>query len=77
MNANETTEDFLARMIARPKTHAVVATYESGKVYSFECASLGAAKNHATTWERKIGKSLISRETGETVRVISVVILPL
>lgn len=71
------TEAFLQRILALPKTHAVVATYECGKVYRNEAHSLKSAENHAIGWRRKIGRPLISRETGETVRVVSVEVVAL
>ncbi|MDK4727453.1 hypothetical protein [Rhizobium phaseoli] len=71
------TEAFLQRILALPKTHAVVATYECGKVYRYEAHSLKSAENHAIGWLRKIGRPLISRDTGETVRVVSVDVVAL
>lgn len=70
-------EALIQRILALPKTHAVVATYECGKVYRYEAHSLKSAENHAVTWHRKVGRSLISRETGETVRVVSVEVVEL
>lgn len=62
----------LAAVAAQPKTHAVVTTYASGKVRRFETRSLASAETHATGERRKIGRDLIDRETGGTVRVVSV-----
>jgi S-ribosylhomocysteine lyase LuxS involved in autoinducer biosynthesis len=66
------TEAFLQRILALPKTHAVVATYECGKVYRYEAHSLKSAENHAIGWHRKVGRDLIDRMTGRTVKVVSV-----
>lgn len=60
-----------------PKTHAVVSTYANGSTYRHETASLAQAENWAVGERRKIGRDLISRETGGIVRVVSVDILPL
>lgn len=71
------TEAFLQRILALPKTHAVVATYECGKVYRFESHSLKSAENHAIGWQRKIGRVLIDRMTGNKVKVVSVEVVAL
>jgi hypothetical protein len=77
MNDHDDTNALLARVAAMPLTHAVIATYDNGKVYRFETRSEKTAHNYAHPWFRKIGKSLISRETGETVRVVKVEIVGL
>ena len=77
MNAAQDIDALLTAIAAQPKTHAVVANYDSGKIYRHEARSLKAAQNHAVEWQRKIGRPLISRETGETVRVVSVEIVAL
>lgn len=71
------TEAFLQRILAMPKTHAVVATYECGKVYRYEAHSLKSAENHAIGWQRKIGRELIDRMTGNKVKVVSVEVIAL
>ena len=60
-----------------PKTHVVVSTYADGKEYRHETRSAATAENWAVGERRKIGRDLISRETGGIVRVVSVEILPL
>jgi hypothetical protein len=68
------TEAFLAAQFARPITHHVVSTYACGKAERHEVRSLGAAENYATMRRRQIGRDLIERDTGKTVRVVSVAI---
>lgn len=67
-----TAEQMIAAALAKPKTHIVVSTYADGATYKHETASLAQAENWAIGERRKIGRDLISRETGETVRVVSV-----
>lgn len=69
--------DLIARIQAKPKTHAVVTTYGNGKVKRFETQSLAQAENFAVGENRKIGRPLIDRETDETVTVVSVEIVEL
>lgn len=69
------TEARIAAALAAPKTHAVVATYACGKVRRTETRSLASAITHADFVELpKVGRDLIDRESGETVRVVSVAI---
>lgn len=63
--------------LAAPKTHKVVTTYADGTAKSFETRSLASAENHALGERRKIGRDLLSRDTGETVRVVSVEVVAL
>lgn len=63
--------------LAAPKTHAVVTTYACGKVRRFETRSLATAENHAVGPRRNIGRELIERETGRTVRIVSVEVVAL
>lgn len=69
--------DRINAALAAPKTHAVVTTYASGATRSFETRCAGSAENYAIGERRKIGRELISRETGETVRVVAVDIVRL
>jgi len=62
----------IAAQLATPKTHKVVTTYADGRVREFETRSEQTAENHAVLDRRNIGRDLISRETGETVRIVSV-----
>jgi hypothetical protein len=68
------TEAFLAAQFARPLTHRVTVLYEDGNVRTHDTRSLGAAENYATGETRKIGRDLIDRESGKTVRVVAVMI---
>lgn len=68
------TETFLQAQLARPLTHRVTITYACGKVRTHDARSEGAAENYATGERRKIGRDLVSRETGETVRVVDVTV---
>lgn len=67
-------ETFLQSQLARPLTHRVTTVYASGVTKIHDVRSLGMAENWAIGERRKIGRDLISRETGETVRVIAVTI---
>ena len=63
---------FLAAQFAKPITHRVVSTYACGKVERHEVRSVGAAENYAIGRRRQIGRNLIERDTGKTVRCVSV-----
>lgn len=67
--------DALARIAAAsaaPKTHRVVTTYACGKTRTFDSRSEACAENFAVGERRKLGRDLIDRDTGATVRVVSV-----
>lgn len=66
------TMDLIAAALAAPKTHEVVTTYACGKVHRHPTRSAGSAEVHAGTERRKLGRDLIDRATGKTVRVVSV-----
>ena len=70
MIGTETTEDFLARMLARPLTHKVVTHFADGTTREHTCQSLGGANNYAVGEKRKIGKVLKSRLTDEVISTI-------
>ena len=63
--------------LAAPKTHAVVTTYADGRTRRHETRSEATAETHAIGERRKIGRCLIDRDTGRTVRVVSVDIVAL
>lgn len=68
-----TTHPLIAAALAAPKTHRVTTRYACGKVRTFDSRSLASATVYADAVERpKIGRDLICRETGATVRVTSV-----
>jgi len=77
LNPSNDIEAFLAAQFARPITHVVVTKFADGKERRHETRSIGGANNHAFGEKRKIGKDLINRETGATVRVVSVEIVTL
>lgn len=70
------TPAIVAAMLAKPITHNVVTTYTNGKVNTLGVRSMAQAENHKITMSRQAGRDLISRETGETVRVVSIEIVP-
>jgi hypothetical protein len=70
------TEAFLAAQLARPLTHRVTTTYASGATRTHDTRSAAQAENYAVGERRKVGRDLINRMTGETVRVTSVTISP-
>ena len=62
----------VAAMLARPMTHEVVTIFADGNTRSFPVRSLGQAENYAISERRKVGRDLINRDTGATVRVTAV-----
>jgi hypothetical protein len=71
---NEMIEDRIASLLARPRTHRATITYACGKVRTYDAASESAAESFAHRERRKLGRDLIDRETGHTVRVVSVTV---
>lgn len=67
-------EELIALQLAKPITHFVVTKYEDGTEKRHDVRSAAAAENWAIGERRKIGRNLISRETGNVVRVVSVTI---
>lgn len=65
----------IAAAHAAPKRFAVLTTLADGTVRRHDVASLGQAQNWATGERRKLGRDLINRETGATVRVVNVEIV--
>jgi len=62
----------IARMMAMPKTRSVVTRFADGTERRHDVATQGQAENYAIGERRKIGKALINRDTGATVRVVAV-----
>ncbi|MBY5863238.1 hypothetical protein [Rhizobium leguminosarum] len=62
----------VAAMLAKPITHEVVTTFADGTERRFGVRSNAQGENYAVGERRKIGRDLINRETGATVRVVSV-----
>jgi hypothetical protein len=63
--------------LAAPKTHAVLTVYADGTVKHHETRSLATAENFAIGERRRIGRDLLNRETGDTVRIVSVEVVKL
>jgi hypothetical protein len=74
---NPRTAALINAALNAPKMHVVISTYADGKTYRHETRCAKTAENWAIGERRNIGRDLISRETGKTVRVVSVEILPL
>lgn len=72
--------DIVARLealAAAPKTHRVTTHYACGKTRTFDAHSEAAARNHALGESRSIGRDLIDRATGATVRKVRVEVTPI
>lgn len=67
-------DELIAKHLAKPITHNVVTIYADGSEKNHGVRSMAQAENWAVGERRKIGKDLINRETGNTVRVTSVFI---
>lgn len=64
----------LRALAAAPKPWRYVIAYRDGRVVTIGALSEAAANNGASMYRRKIGKPLISRETGATVYIDSVTV---
>lgn len=62
----------VAAQLAKPITHNVVTKFIDGTERKFGVRSLAQAQNYSVGESRKIGRDLINRDTGATVRVIAV-----
>lgn len=67
----------IARMQAMPKAYRVLTTFVDGTTRHYDVATLGQAENYKVGESRKIGRDLINRDSGATVRVVSVEIVKL
>lgn len=67
-------EALIAAALAAPKTHRVITTYACGKTRTFDTRSFASAELHATSERRQLGRDLIDRATGNTVRKVSVAV---
>jgi len=74
---NPATQRLIDAALAAPKTRAVLTTYEDGTVKRHETRSAATAENWAIGERRKVGRDIIDRDTGKTVRVVMVEILAL
>jgi hypothetical protein len=69
------THPLIAAALSAPKTHKVVTTYADGSTKGHLTAGVAQANNWAIGERRKVGRDLIDRATGKTVRVVSVEIV--
>lgn len=65
----------LAAQLAKPFTHKVVTKWSNGEENVLEVRSIAQAENHKVTMSRMAGRDVVSRETGETKRVVSIEIV--
>jgi hypothetical protein len=71
------THPLILRELSKPITHNVVTTYADGTARVHGTRGPGQAENYAIGERRKIGRDLVNRNTGKTVRVVSVDIVEL
>lgn len=69
--------DIIAANLAKPITHNVVSTYVDGATHVHGTRSAAQAENFAKGMRQRIGLNQINRESGKTVRIISVEIVAL
>jgi len=72
-----TAQEIIARRAAAPKNFNVLTTYADGKTIDHLTETQGQAEVYKAVRSGKIGRDLISNETGETVRIVSVEIVAL
>lgn len=65
----------IAAALAQPHSHIVLTVYADGSRREHGTRNAASAETYAIGERRKIGRLLINRETGATVRVISVTIV--
>lgn len=65
-------ESLIARRLAAKKSFRVVTTLADGTKRTHETETMGQAKNWETGQKAKLGKDMINREDGSTVRFVSV-----
>lgn len=64
----------LEALAAGPKPWVVTTTFADGRVRTLRQPFEKSARNFAERESRNIGRDLINRDTGETVRIVSVVV---
>lgn len=69
--------DLITARLAAPKKFRVSTRYQDGRIKAHDVETIGQAENFAVGQRSKIGKNLIDRDTGKTVRVVSVEITAL
>jgi hypothetical protein len=62
----------IAAIQSKPITHVVVTTYDDGSTKEHRAHGLSSANNWAVGERRKIGRTLVNRDTLAAVRVMSV-----
>lgn len=67
----------LEALAAAPRSWRVTTHYAGGMTRQHDAHSHAGAENFAIAERRKIGRDLISRETGETVRAVDVTVAPI
>lgn len=74
MDHNEDINDFIQRMLARPKKFRVTTFYADGTRNDHDVHSMGQAENWAMGERAKLNRDLIDRLTGKIVRRVKVTI---
>lgn len=64
----------ITAVLAMPKTHKCVSLYADGSEHVHPTRSERTAEMYAVLERRKIGRDLIDRDTGKTVRVVKVTV---
>lgn len=67
----------IAAQLAKPLTHSVITKFEDGTSRNHDVRSMAQAENYAVGERRKVGRYLVSRETGESRKAVSVEIVAL
>lgn len=67
-----TIQERIAAELAKPLTHKCVTLYADGSAKEHQTRGWPQANNWAIGELRKVGRDLIDRETGKTVRVVDV-----
>lgn len=74
---NATTAALIAKMQSMPKAFEVVTLFADGTSRTYQTATRGQADNYAVGEKRKIGRTLLNRDTGATVEVVDVYVAAL
>ena len=69
--------ELIAKMQAMPKAFEVVTLFADGTSRTHETATRGQADNYSVGEKRKIGRSMLNRETGDAVMVTDVYVAAL
>lgn len=65
-------QQLIAAELAKPMTHKCVTLYADGSAKEHQARGRAQAENWAIGERRKVGRDLIDRTTGKTVRVLDV-----